>query len=90
MNKFLGHIKDFPEYICTACNRMLYKKSVTQVQAKSCKDVNAELAKACCTGKSSPDRREWICTTCLKYVKRNSLPPQASANNLACLTHHQN
>ena len=83
MNKFLGHIKDFPEYICTSCNRMLYKKSVTQVQAKSFKDVNAELAKACCTGKSSPDGREWICTTCLKYVKRNSLPPQASANNLA-------
>ena len=83
MNKFLGHIKDFPEYICTSCNRMLYKKSVTQVQAKSFKDVNTELAKACCTGKSSPDGREWICTTCLKYVKRNSLPPQASANNLA-------
>ena len=41
------------------------------------------MTEACCTGKTSPDGKEWICTTCLKYIKRNSLPPQACANNLA-------
>ena len=68
MNKFLGHIKDFPEYICTSCHRMLYKKSVTQVHTKLFVGVNAEMTEACCTGKTSPDGKEWICGSALRAL----------------------
>ena len=80
MNRFLRHIGEFPEYVCICYDRMLYKRSV---QDKLFVGINQELTEACRTDKTSPDGKEWICSSCGKYIKRNSMPQQANANNLA-------
>lgn len=46
-------------------------------------DIDEKLSQACLKGKISADKKQWLCKTCQRYIKRNLLPPQANANNLA-------
>ena len=66
--KFKQHIKEFAEYVCTCCNRMLYRKSVVEVRDKMF-DVEERLRRMCLSRKTSADQNKWLCKTCQRYIK---------------------
>jgi hypothetical protein len=75
IEKFYSDIKQLPNYICTCCRRLLYRRSMNKVS-----DLNTEVTHMCITGKKSVNDIEWICSTCLSYVKKDKIPPQANCN----------
>ncbi|VDI51626.1 Hypothetical predicted protein, partial [Mytilus galloprovincialis] len=77
---FRKHISESPEYICTVCNRMLYKSTV--VRLKNEKFKFKDMLEKCKTGSQSRDNIEYICKTCMKHIQNNKMPPQAEANNM--------
>ena len=82
IKNFQTHIRQYAEYICTCCNRLLYRKSVVLVTPDSFKTLNAGLRKKCVTQRKSKMGFEWICNTCSSYLKKGKMPPQANANCL--------
>ena len=82
IKNFQAHIRQYAEYICTCCNRLLYQKSVVLVTPDSFKTLNAGLRKKCVTQRKSKMGFEWICNTCSSYLKKGKMPPQANANCL--------
>ena len=82
IKNFQTHIRQYAEYICTCCNRLLYRKSVVLVTQDSFKTLNAGLRKKCVTQRKSKMGFEWICNTCSSYLKKGKMPPQANANCL--------
>ena len=60
-----------PIYVCTCCDQLWYKHSVTLAQ--NLKTTNPEISKFL-LNKTSVDHLEWLCNTCQKYLKQNKLP----------------
>ena len=78
-------IKKGPDFVCTCCHRLMYKKSVFPCNpakySKCGHDLlncvfSADLRYVCDTGK------EWVCMTCDRALKRGVMPLQAKANGL--------
>lgn len=44
---FKKNIKDYAKYICTCCNRLLYRRSVRHVNASSFQRIPQELRRNC-------------------------------------------
>ncbi|XP_052809481.1 uncharacterized protein LOC128237946 [Mya arenaria] len=82
IKKFKNNIRDYAKYVCTCCNRLMYRRSVLHVNASSFPNITEELRKKCLRGKKSAHGFEWICLTCRSYLKKQRLPLQAQANNL--------
>lgn len=81
VDKFQKDIKTSPCYVCTCCNRLLYKKGVVGfTPRKRCK-VPDDL-KRCITGYISCKEKEWICHTCDRTINRGKTPAQAVCNGL--------
>ena len=55
---FLKKVREGPSYICSACNRLLYRKTVTEL--KKGKYIIQHIF----TGKESRDNKEYICNKC--------------------------
>ena len=83
LHNFRTHILEFAEYVCTCCNRMLYRKSVIEAKENLFRNVAEPLRQMCLSGKLSAKNKEWLCKTCQSHIMNNKLPPQANANNLA-------
>ena len=83
LHNFKTHIIEFAEYVCTCCNRMLYRKSVIEAKENLFRNVTEPLRQMCLSGKLSAKNKEWLCKTCQSHIMNNKLPPQANANNLA-------
>ncbi|XP_053378668.1 uncharacterized protein LOC128548229 [Mercenaria mercenaria] len=79
---FLNDIYQFPEFVCTCCSRMMYKKSVVSVHSASFKEADLQFLNNCLSHALSMDSTEWLCKTCLRYIKLKKLPPQTDENNL--------
>ena len=84
---FHSKAKFGPDFVCTCCHRMMYRKSVvpcntdkyTKASVEVIEKVFAkEFKHVCCDG------RQWVCTTCDGALKRGNIPVQAKANGL-CL-----
>ena len=60
IQSFHDSIKCGPEYICTCCDQLWYRSSVTKCDANK----YTNLLDACITGKTSVDKTEWVCSTC--------------------------
>ena len=73
---FQKKIKEGPYYICSVCNRILYRKSV--VEMKRIKYRIQDIF----TEKKSFDQKEYICKTCHLKVLEGKVPCQAVSNNL--------
>ena len=82
---FHSDIKNGPDFVCTCCHRLMYRKSVVSCNsAKYSKCSNdllncvfsSDLRYICDTGS------EWVCLTCDRALKRGVLPLQAKANGL--------
>ena len=87
---FHSDIKNGPDFVCTCCHRLMYKKSVVPCNpAKYSKCSNdllncvfeADLRYVCDTGS------EWVCKTCDRALKRGVMPVQAKAMVYSCLTY---
>ena len=73
---FKHKIREGPYYICSVCNRILYRKSVL-ILLKS--KYNSQHF---FTNTKSFDGKEYICKTCHSKVSKGNLPCQAVYNNL--------
>ena len=82
---FHSEVKLGPEFVCTCCHRMMYRKSVVACnKVKYTKTSTDVLRKV-----FSPDYsyisfggKEWICKTCDRALRRGYMPVQAKANGL--------
>ena len=76
---FYNKVKEGPCYICSVCNRLLYKKSVKLLDKRSCR---SSLPKSVFTNVTSFDSKEYICSTCHSKVKKGQIPCQAVCNKM--------
>ena len=79
---FHKNISVGPEYICTCCDQLWYKSSVTQCNASLYESCSREILTLCLTGLKSVDNTEWICSTCHSNLKAGKLPTCAKANKM--------
>ena len=75
IEEFKKQVKAGPFYICCACNKTLYKKSVIILQANKYSSKNYFMIQNSCNGK------EYICKTCHTKLLKGQLPAQAVINN---------
>ncbi len=68
--KFHNKIKEGPYYICSVCNRLLYKKSVRLLDRNSC---SSSVPMSVFTNISF-DKKEYICSTCHSKVIKGKIP----------------
>ena len=82
---FHSDIKNEPDFVCTFCHRLMYRKSVVTCNpakySKCGSDLlkcvfSADLRYVCDTG------IEYVCNTCDRALKREVMPLQAKANGL--------
>ena len=78
---FHQNISVGPEYICTCCDQLWYRSSVTKCNPlyQSC---SREILDLCLTGLKSIDDTEWICGTCHSNLKVGKFPTCAKANKM--------
>ena len=80
---FHGNISVGPEYICTCCDQLWYRSSVTKCNASLYRSCSNEILHLCITGVKNIDNTEWICGTCHSNLKTGKLPSCAKANKMA-------
>ena len=80
IRKFHIAVSSGPLYICSCCDQLWYKHSVTA--AKKLRISNPDIIK-CLLGKTSVDDVEWICQSCFRYLKKNKIPPYAAKNGMS-------
>ena len=76
INSFQNKIKEGPYYICSVCNRILYRKTVIQLKK------NKYSIQHLFTEKRSFDNIEYICKTCNSKLSKGQVPCQAVYNKL--------
>ncbi len=74
-----------PEYICTCCEQLWYKSSLTICNPDLYKSCTREILNLHLTGLKSIDNTEWICSTCHSNLKAAKLPTCAKANKMTFL-----
>ena len=79
---FHQNISVGPEYICTCCDQLWYRSSVTKCNASLYQSCSREILDLCLTGLKSIDNTEWICGTCHSNLKVGKLPTCAKANKM--------
>ncbi|CAB4007911.1 Hypothetical predicted protein [Paramuricea clavata] len=80
---FHKNINVGPEYICTCCEQLWYKPSVTKCNPDLYKSCSREILNLyVTTGIKSIDDTEWICSTCHSNLKSGKLPSCAKANKM--------
>ena len=79
--KFREEVQKGPEYICIACNRMLYRFTVRSAAAVLA--LKTEVSELCTTQMGSQKITEWICFTCHNHIQKGKVPPMSLANGLA-------
>ena len=82
IKNFHENIKDGPEYICTCCDQLWYKSSVTKCNSNLYKMCSDNILGLCVTGVKSINDTEWICSTCHSNLKDGKLPSCAKANKM--------
>ena len=79
---FHQNISVGPEYICTCCDQLWYRPSVTKCNASLYQSCSREILDSCVTGLKSIDDTEWICGTCHSNLKAGKVPTCAKANKM--------
>ena len=80
---FHKNINVGPEYICTCCDQLCYRSSVTECNTSLYKSCSNEILDLCLTGLKSINDTEWICSTCDSNLKSGKLPACAKANKMS-------
>ena len=83
---FAAALKEGPDYVCTCCHRLMYRKTVIEFRPAKYMKLSEELLHQVFSPayiyRSAQDK-VWLCTTCDYSLKRGNMPAQAKANNLA-------
>ena len=79
ISQFCQKIKEGPYYVCTVCNRMLYRKSLLIFNKQKCVNCNIQNV---FTEKLSFDNKEYICKKCHSKVIKGKAPCQAVYNDM--------
>ena len=79
---FHQNISVGPEYICTCCDQLWYRSSVTKCNPSLYQSCSSEILDLCLTGLKSIDDTEWICGTCHSNLKVGKFPTCAKANKM--------
>ena len=82
ISTFKQEVQEGPVFVCTSCQRLLYKASVFLFDTKDFNKSDTELLNNCKTGYISVDGKEYICSSCRLSLKKNDLPALAVHNNL--------
>ena len=77
INQFKRKIREGPYFICTVCNRIIYKKSVI-----TCINKKLTLAKHISIFNSYLMEKKYVCNTCRSKVIKGKLPCQAVVSNM--------
>ena len=85
---FTSKVQCGPEYVCTVCQRMLYKSSVivfNESKYMYMYNNESDVLKSVLNEKYrhvSDDSKEWICRSCHNVMCRNNVPVQAKVDGL--------
>ena len=79
VRKFHNSVSAGPLYICTCCDQLWYKHSVSP--ADRLRLINPDITKYLQSVRSVDDI-EWICQTCNNHLKKGRVPPCAIANGM--------
>ena len=71
-----------PDFVCTCCHRMMYRKTVILCNKTKYTKASPELLGNANLTHISSDGKEWVCKTCDRALARGSMPVQAKANRL--------
>ena len=74
-----------PDFVCTCCHRMMYRKTVILCNKTKYTKASPELLGNVFSAnltRISSDGKEWVCKTCDRALARGSMPVQAKANGL--------
>ena len=82
IQSFHDSIKFGPEYICSCCDQLWYRSSVTKCDANKYTKCTKNLLNVCITGKTSVDNNEWICLTCHSNLSNGKLPVCSKGNKM--------
>ena len=77
--KFHKDVSEGPLFICTCCSQLWYKHSVCL--AERTRLSNPNMIKHL-QNIISVDKKEWICRSCNRYLKKNKVPPCAITNGM--------
>jgi hypothetical protein len=81
---FLETIKQSADFVCSSCNRLLFRTNVLLLnEAKYTNTPKVLLDMVLAHRKISAKGREWICRTCHHALKGKRMPAQAKCNNLS-------
>ena len=76
LKEFQKAIQDGPTYICTCCQRLLYKQSVQRAISSNYTKCTKEILLQCLGGE------EMICKTCHRSLQQGHIPAMAIVNKL--------
>ena len=82
---FHSETKAGPDFVCTCCHRMMYRKTVVLCNKEKYNKVSPDLLDnifSASLSHISSDGKEYICKTCDRALARGSIPLQAKANGL--------
>ena len=77
---FMSATKEGPDYICTCCHRLMYRKTVLEFKISKYPKGPQEFTTM--IGCTSAKDKVWVCKTCDYALRRGRMPAQAKANNL--------
>ena len=82
IQSFHDSIECGTEYICSCCDQLWYRSSVTKCDANKYTKCTKNLLNVCITGKTSVDNNEWICLTCHSNLSNGKLPVCSKGNKM--------
>lgn len=82
INVFFKKVREGPVFICCSCQKLLYKRSVSEFKRDLFKECDDSFLHSCTNDKATFDQKQYICSTCSRHFKQNSIPPESIGNNL--------
>ena len=73
ISNFHTLVSQGPTYVCISCDQLCYKRSVVNKSNTKLDSINVKQ-------NSSTTETQWVCHTCMRYLKKNKMPPCAIAN----------
>ena len=85
ISAFHAEVKFGPDFVCTCCHSMMYRKSVILCNRAKYTKTSADVFQMVFSPNLSyisSDGKESVCRTCDRTLKRGNMPLQAKANGL--------
>jgi len=80
ISAFHSETRAGPDFVCTCCHRMMYRKTVVLCNKEKYNKVSCDSLKSIFSAdltRTSSDGKEWVCKTCDRALARGSMPLQA-------------